>query len=119
MSPTELFRWLGISAAAVLVVCSVVLALCPRDSYPSVLRFGPLAAVCAYLLAVSVHFLVEGPASVLLLPVGCFGLYLAVRSLSYRSALARTFAASSLVFWLPSLFFFGRYVFLRYLHHPA
>ena len=55
----------------------------------------------------------------LLLPVGCFGLYLAVRLLTRRSVLAYIYTACSFVFWPPSLFFFGRYVFLRYLQHPA
>ena len=97
-----------------LLACSLLLMF--RRHYPPLLRFGPLAVDGAYLVAASVHFLVEGLASVLLIPIGCFGLFLGVRVLSHRSALSYTFAASTFIFWPAALFAFSRYLVLTHIN---
>ena len=109
-----LLPWLFTVAGFSLVVCSIVIAC--RRQYPSFLRFAPLAAVCAYLVAGIVHFLVVGVAPFLVLPIACFGLYLAIRFLWCPSVLAYIFAGSSFVFWPAVLFIFSQYLVLTRFH---
>ena len=106
--------WLCTAAMFALLLCSLLLVFKPQ--YSPLLRFGPLAVVGAYLGAALIHFYVEGVAAVLLIPVGCFGLFLGVRILSRRSALSYAFAVSSFVFWPAALFVFSRYLVLTHLH---
>lgn len=57
-----------------------------------------------YALAVTVTFFYLGTVPFLVVPVACFGLYLAVRFLWRSSVLAYLFAGCSFVFWLVELF---------------
>ena len=113
MSFSMLMSWLCTGAMFALLLCSFLVAF--RPQYPPLLRFGPLAVVGAYLVAALIYFYVEGIAAVLLIPVGCFGLFLGVRMLSRRSALSYAFAVCSFVFWPAALFVFSRYLVLAHL----
>lgn len=113
MSLTDFADWVCTGAMLAVFVCSLLLAF--RRPYPPLLRFGPVAVVAVYVVAGLIHFLVEGVAAFLVIPAGCFALFLGVRMLSHRSALSYTFAASTFVFWPVVILTFSRYLMLVHL----
>lgn len=110
MTFLDFLAWTTTIAGLITAVCSVLLAF--RPQLPPLLRFGPLFVTLAYFAAALTHYAVQGVASLILIPLGGFALFLGGKLLSRRLVLAYLFAGSTFLFWPVAIFVFSRYLIL-------
>ena len=108
MSGGVFMSWLVTAAGVALIVCSIVVVFRVRVS--PFMRFAPLAALVAYVIAAVLPRFLVGIAPILVVVIACFGLLIAYPYMLLRSPFGYVFAAVSVVFWTAALFVSVQYL---------